>query len=57
MLRLSPRATTESERRSTKGTVYPPLMVRSEEHAVATKEAHIRLKFIKPRFAAKCFVP
>ena len=40
-----------------KGTVYPPVAVSRDEHAVATKEAHIRLKFIIPRLDAKFFVP
>ena len=57
MLKLSARATAESESKSTKGEVYPPLEVRSAEQAVAINDAAIRLKFEMLRFAAKYFCP
>ena len=55
MLKLRARAMPESESKSTKGAVYPPLDVKSAEHAVAIKDATIRLKLLMLRFAAKCF--
>ena len=57
MVKFNPRASTERLRSSIKGTVYPCVTVRSVEQAVATKDAHIKLKFITPRLEAKCFCP
>lgn len=57
IVRLSTRDITESAKRSINGRVYPPVEDINVLDRVATKEAHIRLKFITPRFAAKCFVP
>ena len=57
MVKFKLSATTESERRSTKGMVYPPVDFKIEVQAVAIKEAHIRLKFIIPRLDAKCLGP
>ena len=57
MLKFSIKAITESESNRIKGAIYPPVDVNSDEHAVATKDAHIRLKFIMLRFVAKYFWP
>ena len=57
MLKLRTSAKDARERSTMNGTVYPPLAATMVEHAVAMKEAAIRLKFIIPRFAAKFFCP
>ena len=57
MLKFSTSANDARERSTMNGTVYPPLAATIVEHAVAMKDAAIRLKFITPRFAAKFFCP
>ena len=57
MLKLSTSARNARTRSITNGMVYPLLAAATVEQAVAIKEAAIRLKFITPRLAAKCFCP
>lgn len=57
ILIFNSRATTDRLSNKINGTVYPPEAVNSDEHAVAMNEAHIKLKFMMLRFAAKCFCP
>lgn len=46
MLKLSPRAATESISSIMNGAAYPPLEIRSELLKFAINDAAIRLKFI-----------
>ena len=57
MLKLSPKATTESARSSTNGAVYPPVEERRLLLAVAIKDAKSRLKFVMLKFVGKYFLP
>ena len=49
--------TTERPTRKIKGRANPPPPLISQEQAVATKDAKIRLQFIMLKLVAKCFVP
>ena len=55
MLRLSPRATTESARSIAKGAMYEPVDERRLLLNVAINEAASRLKFVMLKFEGKYF--
>ena len=57
MLRLSPSASTESPRSSTKGAVYEPVDKRRLLLAVAMNDAASKLKLITLKFEGKFFGP
>ena len=57
MLKFIINATPDNISKRMKGAVYPLPKSSRAEHAVATKEAKVRLKFIILKLVGKCLVP